>query len=139
MWPEKTCKASDSTRPGELCSPNTRGQHPEQRGGDIQLRFEWITYYGPEFISTAIADWAEEHDIDLVFIQPGNPTQNSYVERFDQTYRDEILNLYVLKALNEVGELTDNRVREYNEERPRDSQEDLTPNEYLSKHDPSKT
>lgn len=91
---------------------------------------------GPEFISTVIADWAEEHDIDLVFIQPGKPTQNSYVERFNRTYRNEILNMYVFKTLNEVKELTDNRVREYNEERPHDSLEDLTPIEYLNKYDP---
>jgi putative transposase len=90
---------------------------------------------GPEFISTAIADWAEEHDIDLVFIQPGKPTQNSYVERFNRTYRDEILNMYVFKTLNEVRELTDNWVREYKEERPHDSLEDLTPLDYLNKYD----
>jgi len=47
---------------------------------------------GPEFISKTLADWAEEHAIDLKFIQPGKPMQNSYVERFNRTYRDEILN-----------------------------------------------
>lgn len=92
---------------------------------------------GPEFISTALADWAEEHEIELEFIQPGKPTQNSYVERFNRTYRDEILNMYVFKTLNEVRELTDNWIREYNEERPHDSLEDLTPIEYLSKYQPA--
>jgi putative transposase len=91
---------------------------------------------GPELISTVIADWAEEHDTDLVFIQPGKPTQNSYVERFNRTYRNEILNMYDFKTLNAVRELTDNWVREYNEERPHDSLEDLTPIEYLNKYDP---
>ena len=47
---------------------------------------------GPEFISKTLADWAEEHAIDLEFIQPGKPMKNSYVERFNRTYRDEILN-----------------------------------------------
>jgi putative transposase len=42
-----------------------------------------------------LADWAEEHAIDLEFIQPGKPMQNSYVERFNRTFRDEILNMYV--------------------------------------------
>lgn len=46
---------------------------------------------GPEFISTALAEWAEDHRIDLDFIQPGKPAQNSYVERFNRTYRDEVL------------------------------------------------
>ncbi|WP_035415827.1 IS3 family transposase, partial [Ferrimonas kyonanensis] len=88
---------------------------------------------GPEFISAALAEWAEDHGIQLDFIKPGKPTQNSYVERFNRTYRDEILNMYVFKTLNEVRELTDNWIWEYNEERPHDSLEDLTPWEYLAK------
>jgi len=92
---------------------------------------------GPEFISLAIADWADDHGIDLEFIQPGKPTQKSYVERFNRTYRNEVLNMYVFKTLNEVRELTDNWIREYNEERPHDSLEDLTPIEYLNKYDPA--
>ncbi len=46
---------------------------------------------GPEFVSLALADWAEEHDVALDFIQPGKPTQNSFIERFKRTYRDELL------------------------------------------------
>lgn len=91
---------------------------------------------GPEFISSALADWAEEHDIELEFIKPGKPTQNSYVERFNRTYRDEILNMYVFRSLSEVRKLTENWIREYNEERPHDALGDLTPWEYLAKHQP---
>ena len=81
---------------------------------------------GPEFISAALAEWAEEHNIELEFIKPGKPTQNS---------RDEILNMYVFRTLNEVRELTEKWVREYNEERPHDSLGDLTPWEYRDKHE----
>ena len=42
---------------------------------------------GPEFISTILADWAEDHTVDLEFIQPGKPTQNAYIERFKRNYR----------------------------------------------------
>lgn len=94
---------------------------------------------GPEFISTALADWAETNEIQLKFIKPGKPTQNSYVERFNRTYRDEILNMYLFRTLNEVREITDNWVREYNEERPHDSLGDLTPWEYLAKYNPPET
>ncbi|KYZ86143.1 transposase, partial [Alcanivorax sp. KX64203] len=89
---------------------------------------------GPEFISIALADWAEQHGIALEFIKPGTPTQNSYVERFNRTYRDEILNMYVFRNLTEVRELTESWMTEYNDERPHDSLEDLTPWEYLAKH-----
>lgn len=86
---------------------------------------------GPEFISNALAGWAEEHDIELEFIQSGKPIQNSYVERFNRTYRDEILNMYVFKTLSEVRTITERWMTEYNEERPHDSLNDLTPYEYM--------
>ena len=89
---------------------------------------------GPEFISIALADWAEQHGIELEFIKLGTPIQNSYVERFNRTYRDEILNMYVFRNLTEVRELTESWMTEYNDERPHDSLEDLTPWEYLAKH-----
>ena len=100
------------------------------RGYPEKLRMD----NGPEFISIALAEWAEERDIRLEFIKPGKPTQNSYVERFNRTYRDEILNRYLFKTLTEVRELTENWIREYNDERPHDSLDDLTPWEYLAKH-----
>ncbi|CCN85950.1 conserved hypothetical protein [Vibrio nigripulchritudo SFn27] len=88
---------------------------------------------GPEFISTTLAEWAEQRGIQLEFLQPGKPTQNSFVERFSRTYRDEILNMYVFRTLKEVRELAENWVRKYNDERPHSSLSDLTPWEYLTK------
>jgi putative transposase len=49
--------------------------------------------------------------------------------------RDEILNMYVFRTLTEVRELTEDWVREYNEERPHDALDDLTPWEYRDKHE----
>ena len=65
----------------------------------------------------------------------GRPMQNSYVERLNRTYRDEILNMYVFRNLSEVREITENWMREYNEERPHDSLGDLTPWEYRIKNE----
>lgn len=50
------------------------------RGYPAKLRMD----NGLEFISIALADWAEQYGIELEFIKPGTPTQNSYVERFLQ-------------------------------------------------------
>jgi putative transposase len=46
---------------------------------------------GPELTSQSFVDWCKEQDIELRFIQPGKPDQNAYIERFNRTYRDEVL------------------------------------------------
>ena len=67
---------------------------------------------GPEFVSAQLAGWAEQHGIDLEFIQPGKPTQNSYVERFNRTFREEVLDFYVFSRLSEVRTIVDAWVQE---------------------------
>ena len=86
---------------------------------------------GPEFISLALADWADENHVMLDFIQPGKPTQNSYIERFNRTYRDELLDLYLFRTLREVRQMTEEWMVRYNNERPHDSLNDMTPAEFL--------
>ena len=87
-----------------------------------------------EIISNTLADWAEEHAIDLEFSQPGRPMQNSYVERSNRTYRHEILNKYLFKTLSEVRAITEEWMDQYNEERPHDALDDLRPFEYRMAH-----
>lgn len=60
----------------------------EWRGTPENLRVD----NGPEFISRAMQHWCEEHNIRLQFIQKGKPTQNAYIERFNRTFRTEVLN-----------------------------------------------
>jgi putative transposase len=86
---------------------------------------------GPEFISVTLADWADRSGIELEFIKPGKPTQNSYVERFNRTYRTEVSDMYAFRRLSEVREVTNSWIVDSNEERPHDSLGDLTPREYL--------
>ena len=90
----------------------------------------------PELISATLAEWAEDHNIKLEFIKPGKPMQNSYAGRFNRTYRDEVLIMYVFRTLNEVRVTTENWIRQYNMERPHDSLNDLTPLEYLATRNP---
>ena len=53
---------------------------------------------GPELTSQAFTDWCKEQDIELHFIQPGKPDQNAYIERFNRTYREEVLSAYMFDS-----------------------------------------
>ncbi len=97
------------------------------RGSPEKLRVD----NGPEFISLALADLAEENNVTLDFIQTGKPTQSSYIERFNRTCRDELLDLYLFRKLREVRRMTEEWMVRYNNERPHDSLNDMTPVEYL--------
>lgn len=98
------------------------------RGYPARLRLD----NGPELVSLALAEWAENHGVDLGFIQPGKPTQNSFIERFNRTYREEVLDLYIFFRLSEVRDITEEWLRQYNEERPHQALGNLTPAEYLA-------
>ncbi len=102
------------------------------RGLPAKLRVD----NGPEFISMALADWAEQHGVELAFIQPGRPMQNGFIERLNGSYRRGVLDMYVFRNLNEVREHTERWLQDYNEEIPHDALGDLTPSEYRITHHP---
>ena len=85
---------------------------------------------GPEFISHKLDQWCKENKIQLIFIQPGEPTQNAYIERFNGTFRRDVLNAYVFKSLNEVREISNDWMIDYNYNRPHKSLKNKTPMEY---------
>jgi putative transposase len=85
---------------------------------------------GPELISLALAQWAEDCSVMLEFIKAGKPTHNAFIKRFNRTYRTEILDFYLFRTLNEVGKMTERWLNEYNSERPHEFLNNLTPEEY---------
>ena len=98
----------------------------DQRGLPQVLR----TDNGPEFLGEAFVAWAKEHVMAIQYIQPGKPNQNAYIERFNRTFREELLNQHLFARLDDVREAAWWWMIEYNEERPHDSLGDLTPQEF---------
>jgi putative transposase len=91
---------------------------------------------GPEFISAKLEEWCSnpKRKIDLQFIQKGKPSQNGYVERFNRSYRNEVLSAYLFHSLEEVKEITHHWMWEYNNIRPHDSLMNLPPVKFLLKY-----
>lgn len=85
---------------------------------------------GPEFISTALTEWCEAKEIRLHWIQPGKPTQNAFIERFNGSFRREVLNAYLFRNLAQVREVIEDWLRVYNTERPHQALGFMTPIEF---------
>ena len=105
----------------------------ELRGAPRRLRLD----NGPEFISAALKDWARRHVVDLIHIQPGKPTQNAYIERFNRTYRTEVLDRFVFTSLEEVRRMTEDWRDRYNHHRPHRSLAGLAPVAFARAQSPS--
>lgn len=88
---------------------------------------------GPEFISGKLSLWCEENSIKLLFIEPGSPTQNAYIERFNGTFRRDVLNAYVFKSIEEVDQITEKWMYDYNYKRPHRALKNKTPIEFRMK------
>jgi putative transposase len=104
----------------------------EIRGKPLALRMD----NGPELISDELEKWARRHAIERRFIQPGRQMQNGLIERFNRTYREEVLNCYVFETLGEVRRMTADWITRYNEIRTHESLGDLTPRQYLMAKSP---
>ena len=78
-------------------------------------------------------EWCKGNDINIIYIQPGYPTQNSIIERFNGSYLRAVLYAYIFRTLNDVREQTEAWMINYNECRPHESLDNMTPMEYCQK------
>jgi putative transposase len=98
----------------------------EDRGKPKTIRAD----NGPEFTSKELEFWCKDKGVEIQFIQPGKPMQNGYIERFNRLYREAVLDAYLFFELSEVRLLTDEWMYEYNEKRPHEGLNNMTPMEW---------
>ena len=88
---------------------------------------------GPEFRSEAVQTWAKARNIRWDFIEPGCPAQNAYIERFNGTYRVEVLDAHQFRTLSEARTITDAWLTIYNEKRTHSAIGHLPPKAFKRK------
>jgi len=86
----------------------------EWRGKPAAIRCD----NGPEYVSQTLIDWANQQQITLLYIQPGKPNQNAYIERFNRTARHEWLDLHAFESIEHAQLLATQWLWTYNHERP---------------------
>jgi putative transposase len=73
---------------------------------------------GPEFTAEAVRKWLNRLGVKTLFIEPGSPWENGYIESFNGKLRDELLNREIFTTLEEAKVLIEQWRREYNQLRP---------------------
>ena len=89
---------------------------------------------GPEFIARAVCQWLESSDCQALFINPGSPWENGYIESFNDKLRDECLNREIFKNGKEAQSIVEAFREEYNNYRPHSSLSYLTPAEFARRY-----
>lgn len=81
--------------------------------------------------SQDFTEWAAAKGIALRFIEPGEPNQNAFTERFNRTHRTEVLDAYRFRSIEQVQHITDEGLLEYNEQRLHDALGGLPPRQFM--------
>jgi len=76
---------------------------------------------GPEFVAKVVREWMHRLGVETLFIEPGSPWENGYIESFNGKLRDELLNGEIFYTLHEARVLIEMWRRHYNQVRPHSS------------------
>ena len=87
---------------------------------------------GPEFIADAIKKWLKKKHVETLYVEPGSPWENGYIESFNGKLRDEILNREMFYSVKEAKVLVEDWRLEYNNHRPHSGLGYMTPAGFAS-------
>lgn len=96
------------------------------RGAPTYVRFD----NGPEFVAHAVSDWCRFNSAGSLFIDPGSPWQNAWIESFNGRLRDELLNAWRIDSLREARVIIEDCRTDYNANRPHSAHGELTPHQF---------
>lgn len=85
---------------------------------------------GPEFIARQVKTWLKTSGCQTLYIEPGHPWENPFIERFIGTLKGECLDRHLFDTLAEAQYLIEQWREEYNRHRPHSSLDYLTPAEF---------
>ena len=117
------------------------------RAGDVILVLEYLFMVrgapkfirsdnGPEFIANVINKWLKKKQIETLYVEPGSPWENGYIESFNGKLRDEILNRELFYSVKEAKVIVEDWRLEYNNHRPHSSLGYVTPAAYAASCNP---
>lgn len=118
----------DTSLPGARVV-RTLEQLRQQRGCPRQI----VIDNGPEFSGQALDQWAYTHGVELVFIEPGKPQQNAFIESFNGKLREECLNEHWFISVADARQVTAQYRWMYNEDRPHSALGNQTPAEFAAR------
>lgn len=95
----------------------------EEHGRPNRIRVD----NGPEFTSSEFSDWCTAQGIEIQYIQPGRPMQNGYIERFNRTFRQDVLDAHLFEDISQVRILSEEWIKDYNTSRPHEAFGGRTP------------
>jgi len=105
----------------------------EEQGAPQYIRSD----NGSEFIARMVQRWLKEQQIKTIYIEPGSPWQNGFVESFHGRFRDECLNREQLWTLTEARVVVEDFRQDYNQQRPHSRLGYASPAEYAARICPS--
>lgn len=102
----------------------------EERGAPQYVRSD----NGPEFVAGALKQWLKDRGISTLYIEPGSPWQNGYIESFNGKLRDELLSMEVFDSLGEAIVLVQEYRQQYNYRRPHSALKNMAPAIFAKHH-----